>query len=141
MKKKREIMILLLGLIFWKVGLANDEPIMVTKVIGNEKEIVFMHRVVKGPINLFYETTSVTEYTHTKEHGFIPTVTKEIEVFYIGRGVEVEQINAGNYKRLLKKYLAKVPKLQKQLTEEGGLYKNLSIVISAYNKSKTTTCT
>ncbi len=135
MKKNRN-MLLLLYLLIGNISLAHNEPTMVTKVIGNDTEIVYMHNVVQGPINLFSESTPITAYIWTKENGFEAVTTKEVDVFYIGIGSKVEQINAGNYNRLLKKYLPNSPKLHKRIGKKGFSYKDLPTIISYYNRDK-----
>jgi len=136
MKNKRNIITLLLCLVFGTISLAHNEPILVTKVIGEEKEMVFMNKVVDESISLYYETTPITEYSWTKKDGFIASTIKEIEVFYIGIGTKVEHINTGNFKRLLEKYLPNAQGLHKRIRKKGFKFENLPSIILFYNKQK-----
>ena len=137
MKKTLKSSILLLCLFFGTTILANNEPVMVLKVIGNEKEAVYMYQAVDGPIELFFESTEVTEYGRNSENGFFAVATKRVNLFYIGTGKEVERINPGNYKRLIQKYLPNAPELHKRIGKRGFRFENLPSMVLYYNKHKT----
>lgn len=137
MKKIPHIIILLFCLFIGSIALANNEPVVVNKIIGNEKEIAVMYLAVDGPVKLFYEPTDVIEYERTNENGFTAIASKEIDLFYIGTGKEVEQINPGNYKRLVQKYLPQATELHKRIGKRGFRFENLPSMVLYYNKHLT----
>lgn len=134
MRNIKNIFVLLIGFLFSTILLANNEPVEVMKKEGNKKEVAVMYSVVDGSVKLFYEPTEVTEFTRTGEYDFTAIATQEIDIFYIGTNEEVEQINAGNYKRLIKKHLPNALELHKRLGKRGFRFENVPSMVLYYNK-------
>jgi len=134
MKSIPKIIFLLIGLFLGNALMANNEPVVVLKKDGSEKKETVMYQVVDGAVKLFYEPTAITEYERTSEDDFVAINTRMVNIYYIGTGNEVEQINPGNYKRLIKKYLINEPKLHKKLDKKNFRFEKLPSIISSFNK-------
>ncbi len=134
MKKISIIIILLCSLLSNDSLSANNEPVVVLKKEGSSKKIAVMYPAVEGPINLFYESTEVIEYKRISGQGFVPVTIRNVDVYYIGVGREVEQVNAGNYKRLVKKYLPDATDLHQRLGKRGFRFENIPSMVLYYNK-------
>lgn len=114
---------------------ANNEPMAVTKIVGADKEVTLMYQIVEGAVNLFYEPTDVIQYKIKDQEGFVAVNTVEVDIYYIGIGKEVEQINPGNYKRFIRKYLPNASELYQRLGKRGFRFENIPSMILYYNKS------
>lgn len=120
--------------LFFFIGFSlkgSNEPVVVMKVDGENKITTVMFQVVEGAVKLFYEPTDILVF----EDRSTTITTIDVDLFYIGTSNEVEQINSGNYKRLVKKYLPNAPDLHQRLGKRGFRFENLPSMILYYNKN------
>ncbi len=119
---------------FFLIGtslVGNENPVFVMKKEGENKIATLMYQTVDGPVKLFYEPADVIVF----EDRSTTITTLEANLFYIGTSNEVEQINSGNYKRMVKKYLPNAHELHKRLGKRGFRFENLPSMILYYNKN------
>ena len=111
--------------------IGNDKPVVVMKIEGEKKRATLMYQTVDGPVKLYYEPADIIVF----EDKSTTITTLEVDLFYIGTNNEVEQINSGNYKRMVKKYLPNAQELHQRLGKRGFRFENLPSMILYYNKN------
>ena len=137
LNEKLNYSLLIFCLLFGTTIFANNtEPIMVLKIVGEEKKMAYMYQTVDGPVKLFFETNEVVEYQRNSIDGFFAVGTRKVNYFYIGTGTgnEVERISSGNFRRLVRKYLPDATDLHKRIGKRGFRFENLPSMILYYNK-------
>ena len=128
--------IIFLALCFFIVNAikANNEPVVVMKTNGEKEEVANMYPIVEGAVKLFYEPDDIVVFDDRDEQENTTIATLKVNLFYIGTSKQVEQINSGNYKRLVKKYLPHAYDLHQRLGKRGFRFENLPSMLLYYNR-------
>lgn len=108
---------------------ANDDYVMIRTGQGH---LVAKH-VVKGPLNLFMHTYERAEVIDTGLRTVSAGTVREYR-YFLGWDGEIIEITAGNYKKMIKRYLPNAKDLHKRLGKKGFRFENLSSMIKFYNE-------
>lgn len=112
----------------------NTNPEDTVLKATTQGKLIKVETVIEGEINLYRRAYREDNFTFTGDASF-NTQEETRFIYFIGEKL-IEEINAVNYKKLIRQYLKNAPDLHRKLGRFGFRYENVPSMIMYYNRFK-----